>query len=300
MGTILLTGATGLLGSYWIKHSTYTSSNNNVISVSRRKQASKHVRVWDPTAPLDDDFLQNIDAVVHLAGAPIAKKLFSKGVKQRLWNSRVHTTELLVRAMQKHRPRVFICASAIGYYGGTATDACTESSPPGTDFLSTLTQAWEAAAQQATVLGVRVVQLRFGHILSTQGGLLAPLLWAQRYGLGTVFGTGEQMMSWVHIADVARLMDTILQEESYQGPLNVTAPQPITLSQFVTILARKMGKRLWLPAVPAWLLRAILGEMSSLFLEGNAVLPKRAQQLGYEFLFDTFDVAIDDLLNQTK
>lgn len=246
MKTILLTGATGLVGQALVP---LLQEHYHVRLLSRRPKSG--FETWNPQAKqLDPNFLQDVYAVIHLAGAPIAQHRWTKPVKERLWASRVHTTTILVDAMQYHRPEVFICASAIGLYG-VQSGICTEETPPAGGFLSELVQAWEAAASPSKSLDVRHVSLRFGNIFSTKGGMLPPLLWSHKYNLGMIVGSGTQCMSWIYIDDAVSVILRALADERYTGALNLTTPNPVSFATLQHELAKHMGKRLWLPRVPA-------------------------------------------------
>ena len=191
--------------------------------------------------------------------------------------------------------RTFVSASAIGYYGDRGAEPLTEASAPGDDFLARLCREWEEAARPAADGGMRSVILRIGVVLHPEGGALGKMLPLFRAGLGGRFGSGEQYMSWVHRGDVVRLIRFVLENEHVSGPFNATAPEPVTNRAFTRALARSLGRPALLP-VPAFALRAAMGEMASTVLGGQRVLPERALKSGFTFEYPALDQALSDLL----
>jgi len=241
--------------------------------------------------------LNAADAVVHLAGEPVAQR-WTPGAKQRIHDSRVKGTRNLVTAISKndHRPAVLVCASAIGIYGSRGDEILTEGSPPGADFLAHVTLDWESAARAAEDLGVRVVNLRFGVVLGN-GGALAKMLVPFRLGIGGRIGSGQQWMSWIHIEDAVGLILLALENTLIRGPVNATSPNPITNAQFTRELARILHRPAFLP-VPAFALRLMFDEMAEAILGGQRVLPAAAQAAGFKFRFSELAPALANLLAQ--
>lgn len=298
---VLITGATGLVGTHLCAY--LQQQGHEVLRMLRREQPKKvgiKDLFWDPRAGvLPVEGLQGVDVVVHLAGASIAGAPWTRARKQLLWDSRVGSTQLWVRTLgaweKRALPKVFICASAVGYYA-YREGAVDETSPVGTGFLAHLCQQWEAAAAAAAAFGLRVLCLRIGLVLSAKGGALRPMWRAQRLGLGAVLGSGKQYISWIHLQDLLRMIGTAIQDDRWRGVYNATAPHPESQACFARALAQACGRKLWLPPVPGILLRAALGPMSELLLKGQYVLPARAQRAGFHFTFPELPAALKDLL----
>jgi hypothetical protein len=231
--------------------------------------------------------LEQSDAVVNLAGEGIADSPWTEARKRAILNSRVSATHALAAAIRScaHPPRVFLSGSAVGYYGTRADGPVTEESPPGSDFLADVCQAWENETQAAAGIA-RIVLLRSGLVLAREGGALPRISMPFRFGVGGRLGSGRQYMSWIHLADWVGLVRWALSSATITGPLNVTAPSPATNAEFTRELAVAMHRPAIFP-VPATALRIVVGrEMAdSMLLEGQRALPAKAQQLGYEFRF---------------
>ena len=235
------------------------------------------------------------DALVHLAGEPVAQR-WTEAAKKRIYDSRVEGTRRLVSALstQSSRPRVLVCASAVGYYGSRGDQILTEASSGGSDFLARVVVDWEDAAQSAEALGIRVVRLRFGIVLG-HGGTLAKLLPLFRFGIGGRLGSGHQWMAWVHIDDVVDLIVFALNFAAIRGAVNATAPHPVTNEEFTEQLAIALHRPAILP-VPAFALKLALGEMSEMVLASQRVLPTVAKSAGFRFQYPELRPALENLL----
>ena len=235
------------------------------------------------------------DAVVHLAGEPIGQR-WTEAAKKRIYNSRVDGTRRLVDVLstQSTRPRVLVCASAVGYYGSRGDQILTEASPPGSDFLARVVVGWEEAAQAAESLGIRVVRLRFGMVLG-HGGALQRLLPLFRYGVGGRISSGHQWMAWIHIADVVSLILFAMTYPVIRGAVNATAPHPVTNEEFTDRLALALHRPAIFP-VPAFALKLTLGEMSEVLLTSQRVLPTVAKSAGFRFQYPELQPALENLL----
>lgn len=234
-------------------------------------------------------------ALINLAGEPVAQRWTAEH-KRRMHGSRVETTTALVAfAKELGTVRSFISASAVGFYGTQQGGPLDESAPPGTDFLAQVCREWETAARAAEALSIRTVILRLGVVLHPEGGALKPLLTQFRLGTGGAVGTGAQYVSWIHREDAVALFLFALEQTAASGVLNATAPSPVTNRTF----AHALGHALHRPSVftvPAFILRAALGEMSMVILQGQQVLPKRALELGFTFRFPQLEGALENLL----
>lgn len=246
---------------------------------------------------LSPEALAAADAVIHLAGEPVAQR-WSEQVKERIYSSRVDGTRYLVSILKTvpHRPRVLVCASAIGIYGSRGDEILTERSAPGEDFLATVVIDWEQAAQSAEALGVRVVNLRFGVVLG-KGGALAKMLPPFRFGVGGRIGSGQQWVSWIHIDDAVNLALFAMENDAVHGPMNITAPNPVTNLEFTRQLAAALHRPALFP-VPPIALKLLYGEMAEAVLSSQRVIPAAAQSDGFRFLYPALAPALANVLAQ--
>lgn len=300
MMNILLTGATGLIGSALTEH---LKTGEHTVYPLHRKPATPESHYWDPEANqihLDDDI--ELDAVIHLAGENIADSRWSQKKKDRILNSRVHGTRLLAETISqlRHKPALFISGSAIGYYGDTGSSIVDEDSPRGEGFLSDVAAQWEAATQAAEDAGIRTIHIRTGIVLSPDGGVLQKMLTPFSMGLGGVVGSGQQYMSWISIDDVVSIFDYMLNPENGQmsGPYNLVAPNPVTNHTFT----KSLGSVLHRPTVsplPAFMARIMFGEMAdALLLSSSRVAAKRLKALGFKFNDTELTETLKHLLNK--
>jgi len=241
------------------------------------------------------EMLASADAVVHLAGEPVAQR-WTEAAKKRIYDSRVEGTRHLVNALstQSRRPPVLVCASAVGYYGSRGDQILTETSSAGSDFLARVVAGWEEAAQSAESLGIRVVRLRFGMVLG-HGGALAKLLPPFRFGVGGRLGSGHQWMAWIHIEDAVNLILFALSFSAIRGAVNATAPHPVTNREFTDRMATTLHRPAIFP-VPGFALKLALGEMSEVLLASQRVLPTVAKSAGFRFQYQELHPALENLL----
>jgi uncharacterized protein (TIGR01777 family) len=281
---VLVSGASGLVGSALVPF--LSTGGHRITRLVRSTDNAKDTIAWNPaTRQLDVGVLEGFDAVVHLAGENIAGSRWNAEVKQRIRDSRIQGTQLLSETIAKleRPPRVFVVASAIGYYGNRGDEMLTEESAMGTGFLAEVCRDWEAAAAPARQRGIRVVHLRFGVILSPRGGALAQMLTPFRLGAGGVLGPGSQYMSWITLDDAVGAIAHVMDRDNLAGPVNVTAPEPLTNRQFTKI----MGSVLYRPTIawmPAFGVRLMFGEMADeLLLSSARVQPRKLIDSGYAF-----------------
>jgi uncharacterized protein len=284
---VVVSGSSGLIGG--ALGASLAGSGDELIRLVRRAPASAAEIQWDPHAPdgaLDPAALAGADAVVNLAGAPVAAGRWTAARKREIRDSRVLGTTGLVsvlRAMD-HPPSVLLSGSAIGYYGDTGGREVDESAPAGSGFLADVVRDWEAAAAPARDAGIRVVNLRTGIVLSRQGGVVGRLLPLFRLGLGAKVGPGTQVMSWITLTDVVRIIRFLLDHPDVEGPVNLTAPHPATNAEFTGALAAAVRHRARL-GIPAAVLQLGLGEVSGELLSSARVLPSRLLEAGGEELW---------------
>ena len=279
---VAVSGASGLIGT--ALSAELTAAGNDVVRLVRREARSASEISWDPSSALDPGALNGVDAVVHLSGAPIAAKRWTPARKAELRASRITSTRMLTTAMAAAAlpPRVLICGSAIGYYGDTGDRVVDEGGQPGTGFLADLVRDWEAAAEPAAAVGVRVVSIRTGVVLAAEGGMLARLMLPFRLGLGAKIGPGSQYLSWISLTDEVRAITFALDLHEISGPVNLTAPEPVTNTEFTQALAKVLG-RPWLFTLPSPVLSAALGELASELLASARVVPAKLVQAGFTF-----------------
>ncbi len=294
---VAISGSTGLIGGNLA--TDLASDGVEVVRLVRRVPRRADEIGWDPLAAngLDPAALRGVDAVVHLSGAPIARGRWTAARKAELRASRIASTSTLVSAMVAAGagPRVLACGSAIGYYGQAGDRAVDESAPQGAGFLADLVHDWEAAAGPASAAGLRVVNLRSGIVLAPGGGMLGPLLLPFRLGLGAKLGSGSQYLSWISITDEVRAIRFVLDDDQITGPVNLTAPEPVTNAEFTRALARALGRPAVL-GIPATALRLALGEVASELLGSARVLPGALTAAGFSFRHRAIGDALRDLL----
>ena len=282
---ITITGATGFIGRHLVQ--SLARDHHSVRALSR---AAWDVLAGEPPAAS----LTGTDAVVHLAGSPVSQR-WTPWAKKEIRASRVQGTHHLITALStlKQRPMVLVCASAIGIYGDRGDEVLTEESPVGTGFLADVCREWESEADLAESLGVRVVKLRFGIALGRKGGALEKMLPPFRAFMGGRLGSGSQWMSWIHINDIVGLIRCALANP-LSGVVNATAPNPVRNIEFTQVLGAALHRPTIFP-VPAPALRALFGDMASVLLASQRVLPKAAEAAGYTFAFPELGPALQDL-----
>jgi uncharacterized protein (TIGR01777 family) len=294
---VAISGASGLIGT--ALSAELTAAGDDVVALVRRDARSPAEIGWDPASGLDPGTLSGVDAVVHLAGAPIAAKRWTPSRKAELRASRITSTQTLATAMAGATPPpgVLICGSAIGYYGDTGDTAVDETGPAGTGFLADLVRDWEAAAGPAVSAGIRVANIRSGLVLAAAGGILARLMPPFRFGLGARVGPGTQYLSWISVTDEVRAIKFALDRPDISGPVNLTAPEPVTNAEFTKALARALGR----PAVlmlPSAALSAVLGEVASELLSSARVVPAKLLKAGFTFRTPDIETALSAIVSR--
>jgi uncharacterized protein (TIGR01777 family) len=291
----LITGATGFIGRRLF------SELGRPVVLSRhpaRARASlgsnAEIFGWDPeAAPPPKESLRNVDVIFHLAGESVGEGRWTPERKQLIRQSRVLGTHHLVDAIASvdPRPRVLVCASAVGYYGDRGDEQLDETSPPGSDFLAEVCQAWEAEAARARGLGLRVVSVRTGLVLGSSGGALVRMLPPFKLGVGGRLGSGRQWMPWVHLDDLAGIYIHAAEKSDLDGPLNGVAPAPVTNAEFTKTLASVLKRPSIFP-VPEFALRLALGEFASVLLASQRVFPRVAERTGFRFRYTVLGDAL--------
>lgn len=288
---VALTGGSGLIGGA-LKH-FLTSGGHTVLQLSRSNGPSGKGRAyWNPASDqLDPGLFEDVDAVVHLAGESLAALRWTADKKEKILASRRDGTALLARTLARmsRPPKAFISASAVGYYGDRGTEIVTEESGPGSGFLAMVCREWEGATAAARKAGLRVVNLRTGFVVSPQGPGLGKMLPPFKAGLGGRFGSGRQYMSWIDLDDEVGLIHHALTRPGVAGPLNAAAPNPVPNATFTDTLGRVLNRPTLVP-LPALAVKGLMGEVGTeLLLKGARVVPKKALDTGYEFLFEDLE-----------
>ena len=259
----------------------------------RRNPISNEEVFWNPQeSKIDLDALAGVDAIIHLAGAGVGDKRWTKRYKSEILNSRLLGTTTIANAVNELKPKVFISSSAIGWYGETGNRAVTESDRGGDDFLAAVCREWEAAADVAT--GVRTIKIRTGLVLEPTGGALGRMLPLFRFGLGGKLGNGKQWWSWITLHDELRAIEFILENEKLSGAINLTSPNPVTNQEFTSALARALRRPALFPA-PAFALKLALGGFSTEILGSKKVLPGVLQEAGFQFDYPHIGPALEAL-----
>jgi len=290
---VLISGASGLVGRA-LADRLVSAGDTVQVLVRRRPEESKGEIGWDIDAGvLETSRLHGVDAVVHLAGKPIASR-WTEETKQAIRDSRVRGTRLLAEAVAELplKPSVFISASAVGFYGSRGDESLDETSAVGEGFLADVCRQWEEASRPAQDAGIRTVQLRSGLVLSRAGGMLARVLPHFRMGAGGVVGSGRQWMSWISLADATAAIRHAIATATLCGPVNLTTPQPVLNAEFSRTLARLLGRPTLVP-LPAVAVKLLFGEMGDeLLLSGQKVLPKKLIASGFSFAHPDLESAL--------
>jgi len=289
---IAITGASGLIGSALVGY--LKSQGHTVQRLVRRPALSSEEITWDPIAgTVDMEALAGVDAAIHLAGAGVSDKRWTKKYKSEILNSRLLGTTTIAKAVAIVKPQVFLSASAIGWYGESGNRSVIESDRVGDDFLAAVCREWEAAADLAG--DVRTVKMRTGLVLDPTGGALGKMLPLFRFGLGGKLGNGKQWWSWITLHDQIRAIAFLL-ENKVSGPVNLTSPNPVTNSEFTAGLARAMHRPALFP-VPAIALKIALGGFSSEVLGSKKVLPQALTEAGFTFDYPHISSALEKLVD---
>ena len=300
---VLVTGATGFVGHRLLRQldSPVVLSRNAAKAESSLKEFGVKAHSWDPMAgPPPAKAFDGIDAVIHLAGDPVAEGRWTKAKKARIRESREIGTQNLVAGLAalSQKPSVLVSASAVGIYGDRGDEQLDERSRPGKDFLADVCAAWEREASRAAEVGVRVAVIRIGIVLGPGGGALAKMLTPFKLGLGSPLGSGRQYMSWVHLDDLVELMLFAAREPGVQGPLNGVAPHPVTNREFTKTLGKVLGRPTFMPSVPGFVLKTMLGEFAQVLLASQRVVPQAAMAHGFAFRFAELEPALRDVLGR--
>ncbi|MGB3469052.1 MAG: TIGR01777 family oxidoreductase [Cyclobacteriaceae bacterium] len=300
---ILITGGTGLVGSHLTKILKQDGYQVGILTRGKsKKEDGVHYYHWDiGKKEIDNEALEGTAYIINLVGAGVADKKWTDERKKVILKSRTESTGFLYEQVEANHVQLkgFISASAIGIYGNYAGDDLkNEDSREANDFLAEVVKAWEEASNQFMSLGIRTVLLRIGVVLDDSDGALVKIAQPIRYGVGAPLGSGDQYMSWIHIDDLCRMFKWAVEEQRIQGVYNAVNPNPVTNEEFTKATARVLKKPLWLPNVPSFVLKLMLGEMASIVLGGVRVSCRKIIDDGFTHRFEALDEALDDLLNK--
>jgi uncharacterized protein len=297
---ILISGASGLIGTHLIP--TLKAKGHEIYSLVRKTPRGADEIRWDAGTGFSETEqirLENFDAVIHLAGDNVASENWSPEKKRRIRESRATGTRVLVDALRKTQtpPKIFVSASATGFYGNRGDEDLTEESPKGEGFLPDVCDEWEREAKKAEDFGARVAMLRTGVVLTKDGGALEKMLTPFKFGVGGTVGSGKQWMSWISLDDVLDIYHFVLENEGLRDAVNTTAPNPVTNEEFTEALGKVLNRPTILP-VPEFAIKLLFGEMGErLLLEGQKVLPKKLQDAGFEFKYPHLEEALKEAVN---
>jgi hypothetical protein len=292
---ILVSGVSGPIGTALLP--SLETRGYEVTRLVRGAATGEGQISWDPAKPLSPDAVNGFDAVIHLAGESIVGR-WTTAKKQKIRDSRIAGTTTLAAALAqaKDKPLVFVCSSAIGYYGDRGSEVLNEASSPGTGFLPDVCLAWEAATHAAAAAGIRTVQIRTGVVLSPKGGALGKMLTPFKMGLGGKIGDGGQWMSWIDVQDMVGAIHHILKTDLLQGPVNMVAPKPVTNAEFAKTLASVLSRPAIFP-VPAFVVKLAFGEMGETVLLGSQrVEPSQLVGSGYPFRFRDLRASLENVI----
>lgn len=296
---ILITGASGLIGTRLTELLLQRGDAVSHLGRARNKSTIPGF-TWDINRQVVDvEAFSNVNSIVHLAGAGVADERWTHSRKREILESRIKSTRLLFETLkkQKHFVRSFVSASAIGYYGFDSDEVLTEANPPGKDFLADVTRQWEQEVDRLSELGIRVVKLRIGIVLSEKGGALKKMATPVKFFVGAPLGTGDQYMSWIHIDDLCGIFIKAIDDETMQGAYNATSLTPVTNREMTKAIGKAVGRPVFFPAVPRFALKLFLGEMADIVLRGSKVSSEKIQKAGYSFQFTTIESALKNLLS---
>ncbi|MCP2029410.1 uncharacterized protein (TIGR01777 family) [Flavobacterium sp. HSC-32F16] len=294
---VLLTGGSGFIGKHLTDVLIEAGYSVSVLSRSNKEDTPKiQYYKWDLNKNyIDENAVLNADYIIHLAGEGIVEKRWTKKRKKAILESRVKPIDLIFSVLEKNnkKPDAFISASAVGFYGAfTNHKICTEETPPADDFLGTTCQIWENAVYKIEALGIRTVKIRTGIVLGKDEGFLKKVNPSFKAGFGAALGSGKQYLPWIHIEDLSQIYCKSVTDNQMHGPYNAAVTDNTTNERFSRLLASLYGYAIWLPKVPPFVLRIVLGEMSEAVLKGQRVSSEKIQKTGFEFQFTDLEKAL--------
>jgi uncharacterized protein (TIGR01777 family) len=299
MEKVLITGASGLLGNAIIEN--LKQEDFEIITLSRIKKSDKNAFTWNvEKGEIDEEAVKKADYIIHLAGEGIADKKWTDKRKKQIIESRTKSTQLLLKAIKNSGVNIkaFISASAVGYYGAINSEKIfTENDLPANDFLGQSCKAWEDSVDEISKLGIRTVKFRIGVVLSNKGGALPKMAAPFKYYMGAILGNGKQYIPWVHINDVAKAFVFAIKNKNLSGAYNLVAPNGgVSNKEFSKTLSKVLSKPMFLPPVPSFALKFVLGEMADVVLKGSRVSSKKLVDSGFNFDYNDLEMALQSLI----
>lgn len=301
MKNVLITGATGTIGTALARKLIIKGYSVSILSRSDSKIPLVKTYIWNVTDRIIDvNAIINADYIIHLAGSNIGNQNWSEAVKKEIIDSRKDSTAFLYDTIKKYNPnlKAFISSSAVGFYGLKKTDKVfEETDEPGKDFLAHVCVQWEANVAKIKDLGIRTVIVRTGVVLSKKGGILEQMMTPTKLGVGAVLGSGKQYIPWIHLNDICSVYINAIENEEFKGIYNAVGLEHTNNKEFTKVLAKIMKKPLFLPNVPAFAMKLALGERSIIALKGNKVSAQKLLDTGFKFEFETLKSALKDLVS---
>lgn len=298
--TILITGGTGFIGSHLCSILTEKGYRIAVLSRKSIPDAKYPVYYWNvQKGIIEQEAFNDVDCIIHLAGANIGEKRWSKNRKEEILNSRIQTAQLIFKHIEniKNKPGLFISASATGYYGAiTSKKIFHENDPPAGDFLGVTCWQWEQAADQFEKAGMRTVKIRTGVVLAKYTGALKRMLAPMKFGLSTIPGNGKQILPWIHVDDLCNMYIKAIEDPEMKGAYNAVAPDMKTYNEFMQTVSRMHRKMSISLHVPAVLIKTLFGEMASILLKGSRISSDKVVKAGYNFVFPDLEKALENIL----
>lgn len=301
MPKVLVTGGSGSIGTLLCDFLAEKGYDVSVLGRSRSANPKYKTFIWDYQKNfIEEHALDGCDYIIHMAGAGIADKRWTDQRKKEILDSRVLTSALLYKTLAsgKNNVKAFISASGVGYYGQSTSDKIyVETDPAGSDFVGTVCKQWEESVNQFNLLQVRTVNLRIGIVLMKKGGALEKMAQPFRLGLGSALASGKQMVPWIHVNDLNKVILQAITNDTMRGPYNCCSPEMTNNVKFSRTLAKALGKKMWLPNAPAWILKMVLGERAVLLTEGSAISSQKLASTGFRFKYPYLESALSDLLS---
>jgi uncharacterized protein len=297
---VLVTGGNGLIGQYLSGYLKTAGYEVSILGRSAGRSTDYAYYTWDiDKGEMETEALLNVGYIIHLAGANIGERRWTKKRKQEIIDSRVKSAKLLFMKIKESnfKPKAIISASAIGYYGAVTSDRIFEENDlPGNDFLGTTCKQWEESVDQFEELGIRTVKIRTGLVLTREGGALAKMILPVKLGIGSPLGNGRQYMPWIHIDDLCRMYLKAIEDNGMAGVFNAVAPEHINNKEFTRSLCVAVNRPFWAPNIPAFLLKITLGEMADILLKGSRISCAKLRETGFIFKYPDLQVAFNNLL----
>jgi uncharacterized protein (TIGR01777 family) len=299
MKTVLISGGTGLIGKHLCRKLKEKGYDVKLLSRKSDPDSDIPIYFWNPEKnEIDNNAISSADYIIHLAGAGIGDKRWTKKRRQLISDSRIKTCDLLFNSVQKTETKIkaFISASGIGYYGAITSDKIfTETDQPSNDFIGEICRRWEYSAGRFEESGIRTVKIRTGIVLTGKGGALARMITIVRIGIGSALGNGGQYLPWIHVEDLSNIYIKAIEDTSLRGAYNAVAPEHITNKDFMRTLAKVLKKPFFFPDIPAFIMKLLFGKMSGILLNGSRISADKIISAGYKFEFPDIESALKNL-----